>query len=104
MSDDDHRVLARAAGAYVVLVEGEPALYLERGGRSIQTLPAFGSPAIAKTALGTLGDLVRDGRFRTLQIERIDGVRVADSPHRELLEEAGFRAGYRGFALSSTDW
>src|SRR5262245_49260990 len=47
-SDDDHRVLARAAGAYVVLVDGEPALYLERGGKSLQTLPAFGSPAVAR--------------------------------------------------------
>ena len=31
--------LQRAAGAYVVLVDGRAALYLERGGRSLITLP-----------------------------------------------------------------
>src|SRR4051812_33959145 len=40
-SDDDRRPLPRAAAAYVVIVDGEPALYLERGGKSLQTLPAF---------------------------------------------------------------
>ena len=39
--------LARAAGAYVVLVDGVPALYVERGGRRSSTLPAFDDPAIA---------------------------------------------------------
>ena len=32
------RRLARAAGAYVVLSGGDPILYLDRGGRSLQTL------------------------------------------------------------------
>ena len=31
---------ARAAGAYVVLVDGEPVAFLERGGRSLVTFPA----------------------------------------------------------------
>ena len=35
----------RVAGAYVVLRAGEPILYLERGGRGIQTLVSGGRPA-----------------------------------------------------------
>ena len=36
----DGATLARAAGAHVVLRDGHPILYLERGGRSLHTLPA----------------------------------------------------------------
>ncbi|MEO7118841.1 MAG: DEAD/DEAH box helicase [Candidatus Limnocylindrales bacterium] len=97
--DGDRRVLARAAGAHVVIRDGEPVLYADRGGRSLQTLPAFASPAAAEAALRALGGLVLDGRLRALQIERIDGILVADSPHRDALESAGFRPGYRGYLL-----
>ena len=98
-SDDDSRTFPRAAGAYVVSRDGVPLLYLERGGRSIQTMPAFDDPEAARDALAALGQLVADGRLRSLQLERIDGVRVADSPHRDLLAEAGFQPGYRGYSL-----
>jgi ATP-dependent Lhr-like helicase len=98
-SDDDRRPLARAAGAYVVIIDGEAVLYLERGGKSLQTLPAFATPAIAARALGALRQLVADGRFRALQLERVDGVAVADSPHAAALAEAGFQRSYRGWLL-----
>jgi ATP-dependent Lhr-like helicase len=102
VNDDDRRPLPRAAGAYVVLHDGEPVLYLERGGQSLQTLPAFASPAAAQAALNVLGLLVADGRLRTLQIRRIDGLPIADSPAREMLSAAGFRPGYRGWVLRPT--
>ncbi|MDQ3448684.1 MAG: DEAD/DEAH box helicase, partial [Chloroflexota bacterium] len=97
--DDDRRVLARAAGAYVVLHDGEPILYLDRGGRSLQTLPGFASADAAGSALQALAGLVADGRLRSLQVERISGTPVAESPHRERLAEAGFLPGYRGYVL-----
>jgi ATP-dependent Lhr-like helicase len=100
-SESDTRVHARAAGAYVVLHDGEPALYLDRGGRSLQTLPAFTDPDVADASLPALDELVADGRVRALQIDRVDGTPVAESPHRELLVRAGFRAGYRGYVLGS---
>jgi ATP-dependent helicase Lhr and Lhr-like helicase len=98
-SDEDRRPLARAAGAYVVVCDGEAVLYLERGGKSLQTLPAFGTPATAQLALAALRQLLADGRFRSLQIERVDGLPVSESPHRELLAEAGFQPAYRGWLL-----
>ena len=97
--ESDRRPLQRAAGASVVLVDGSPALYVERGGRSLQTLPPFDDPAIARTALAALGALVGEGRERELVVTRIDGAPVADSPHRKTLLEAGFSAGYRGLVL-----
>ena len=46
--EDDRRPLQRAAGAYVVLVDGVAALYLERGGATLQTLPPADDPAVAR--------------------------------------------------------
>jgi ATP-dependent Lhr-like helicase len=91
--------LQRAAGAYVALVDGAAALYLERGGHSLQTLPAADEPTVAGAALAALRDLVEGGRFRELVVTRIDGEPVATSVWRLQLEEAGFVAGYRGHVL-----
>jgi ATP-dependent Lhr-like helicase len=61
----------RAAGAYVVVLDGLPSLYLERGGRAIVTLRAYdGSWETA--AVEALGGLVADGRLRRLALERFD--------------------------------
>jgi ATP-dependent helicase Lhr and Lhr-like helicase len=98
--DDDRRPLPRAAGAYVALVAGVPVLYLERGGRSLQTLPASDDPDLASAALGALRSLVADRRLRSLEIERIDGQSPVDAAWQERLAGAGFRPGYRGWALS----
>jgi ATP-dependent Lhr-like helicase len=98
--DDDRRPLPRAAGAYVVLVDGEPACYLERGGRSLQTLPVLDRPGLATLAFEALGRLVANGRLRNLQVDRIDGETAAASPFRPVLEAAGFRRGYRGWVLA----
>jgi len=100
-SGDDRRPLPRAAGAYVVLIDGEPALYLERGGKSLQTLPAFADPDIAAQSLNALRQLVADGRYRSLQIERVDGSPVGDSPHAPQLAGAGFQRAYRGWLLKA---
>ncbi|MEO7664563.1 MAG: helicase-related protein [Candidatus Limnocylindrales bacterium] len=97
--ETDRRPLQRAAGASVVLVDGEAALYVERGGRTLQTLPAFDDPNIAAAAIPALRRLIGDGRDRELVITRIDGEPVATSPHRTTLLEHGFAAGYRGLVL-----
>ncbi|HJW22241.1 MAG TPA: DEAD/DEAH box helicase [Candidatus Limnocylindrales bacterium] len=97
--DDDRRPLPRAAGASVVLVDGVAVLYLERGGRSLQTLPAFDDPAVTDLAARGLRWLVLGGRERELVISRIDGLAVGESPYRTALASAGFVPGYRGLAL-----
>ena len=83
----------------MVLVDGVAALYLERGGASLQMLPAADDPAVAVVAARALGGLVADGRIRELVIRKVDGEDVAVSRFRPLLLDAGFVAGYRGLVL-----
>ena len=97
--EDDRRPLQRAAGAYVVLVDGVATLYLERGGSTLQTLPAFDDPAVATVAVRGLATLVRSGRFRELVVRKADGEDIATAPARAALLEAGFVSGYRGLTL-----
>ncbi len=88
---------ARTAGALVVLVGGDPAAYLERGGRSLLTFPAGRAGTTAW--LDALVALVKDGRLRRLQIARIDGQPAGESSLAPRLREAGFADGYRGLTL-----
>jgi ATP-dependent helicase Lhr and Lhr-like helicase len=88
---------ARAAGAFVVLVDGTPAAYLERGGRSLAT---FDHPAPAELWLPALRTLVASGRLRKLELTKVDGVPVHDLPGWPArLEAAGYSPGHRGFVL-----
>lgn len=100
--EDDRRPLQRAAGAYAVVVDGVPALYVERGGNSLQTLPAADDPNMAQMALAALADLVVDGRQKELLITRVDGHPVGSSAWRDRLLEAGFTPSYRGVLLRTT--
>jgi ATP-dependent Lhr-like helicase len=85
---------ARQAGAYVVLADGAPAAYLERGARSLLT---FGvDPAVWVDALASL---VKDGRLRRIQLSRIDGRDAAEHDAATALRDAGFVDGYRGLTL-----
>ncbi len=96
--DTDRRAFTRSAGASVVLVDGEAALYLERGGRSLLTFPAADDPEVAARAAAVLTGFagLGTGRSREFVIARIDGEPVATAAWRSLLLEAGFVAGYRG--------
>ena len=82
---------SRVFGAQVVLVDGYPVLYLERGGRAIRTLSTDTAPlALAVSALaGWVGDAAR----RRLRVGRVDGASVFGSPLVALLLESGFRQG-----------
>jgi len=94
--DNDRRSLQRAAGAYVILVDGQAALYVERGGRSIVTFPSFDDPAIAALAATGLARLASRQPSHSLTIERVDGVPVGESASRQTLAAAGFVSGYHG--------
>ena len=91
----------RAAGAYVILHDGELVLFLERGGRSLLTFVPFDDDAVAGVAVEALRTLVSDRRIRRLQIERIDGHAADTSPLRGRLDGLGFRTSYRGLVLAA---
>ena len=87
---------ARAAGALVVLVDGEAAAFVERGGRSLVTFPAAAADPRWAAALAAV---VRTGRRRSLEIARVDGGPARESRYAGLLREAGFTDGYRGLVI-----
>jgi ATP-dependent Lhr-like helicase len=84
------------AGAYVVLVDGEPAVYLERSGKALLTLPAFERDEVAAAAAEGLAELADNLPRRELTIERVDGQPVLGSSARRALEQVGFRREYLG--------
>jgi ATP-dependent Lhr-like helicase len=86
---------ARAAGAHVVLDDGELAAYVERGGRSVVTYEAAASGEWAQA----LAAAVKDGRLLKLEVAKIDGEPAATSHHAEALRNAGFADGYKGLTL-----
>jgi ATP-dependent Lhr-like helicase len=89
---------SRAAGAYVALAGGRPAAYLERGARSVVTF-APTTEDDRSTWIDALVRLVKDGRVRRLELQRLDGVPAAESPWIDALRMAGFVEGYRGLRL-----
>jgi ATP-dependent Lhr-like helicase len=97
--ENDRRPLQRAAGAYVILVDGIAALYVDRGGGSLQTLPASDDAEVGAAAARALGALVADGRVRELVITKVDAQPISSAPFRDRLLAAGFTAGYRGLVL-----
>ena len=89
---------ARVAGAHVVLLGGEAALYVERGGRSLLPLREPDEEWL-RPALAALVAWVRGDRGRRLSVERFDGRPVVESEALSLLVEAGFLAGPRRAVL-----
>ena len=93
----------RKAGALVVLVDGELAWFLERGGRSLLTFTD--DPAAHHSAAVALADLVAAGRVASILVERIDGLPALQpqaggpSPVTDALSEAGFMRTPRGMRL-----
>jgi ATP-dependent Lhr-like helicase len=98
--DEVKRRPSRVPGAFVVTIDAEPVLYVERGGKGLLPL---GDPDEARlaVALEALAGEVRRGRLPRLGIERFDGEPVVGSPVGEQLIELGFRQGPRRLTLSA---
>jgi ATP-dependent Lhr-like helicase len=91
-----HRA-GRKAGALVVLVGGDLALYVERGGRTL--LSYVDDPERLAVAAKALADAVHAGALGAMSVERADGAPVQATPLRDALAAAGFRATPRGLRL-----
>jgi len=98
--DGERRRPARTAGAHVVLVGAEPVLYLERGGRALQTLLASDDGRL-ELAASALAEHVRAGRLKRVALEKVDGEPVVGSAWEERLVEVGFSPGPRKLSLSA---
>jgi len=94
----------RKAGALVVLVDGELAVYVERGGRTL--LSFSDDPEALAAAMEALATAVRQGALGRLTVERADGEHILGGGNRsgalrQALEGAGFIATPRGLRLRS---
>jgi ATP-dependent Lhr-like helicase len=87
--------MARAAGAYCVIDSGRLVLYLERGGRSLLT----NGDVSLEHLRALIGMAVLAGK---VEVQRVDGEPVMESPLNALLREAGFAATHRGLVAYGT--
>jgi len=92
----------RKAGALVVLVDGELAVYVERGGRTLLTFVEDGD--VLGPAVDALATAVRRGALGRLTVERADGEDILGrgarpTGLRRALEHAGFVATPKGLRL-----
>jgi ATP-dependent Lhr-like helicase len=89
---------ARVAGAHGVLLGGEAALFVERGGRTLVPLREPDEDWL-RVALAALVAHVRKGGAKRLAVERFDAEPVTETMAMPLLVEAGFLAGPRRAVL-----
>lgn len=87
----------RKAGSLVVLVDGELALYVERGGKTLLAWPD--DEDRLRAAADALALAVREGALGRLTVERTNGESALTSPLGRALETAGFHATPRGLRL-----
>ena len=88
---------ARKAGAIVVLLRGDPVLWVERGGRTLLTWTD--DPTALGAAVAALAQTVTAGRIGSLTVTKADGDGVLDSALGAALETAGFVATPQGLRL-----
>ncbi len=97
---DPHRP-SRRAGAVIVLVDGAPVLFAERGGRTVLSFTS--DPEALAPAAAALAERVRSGLISSMAVSRIDGAdTLADrGPVVQALTDAGFTLTPRGLRLRS---
>jgi len=88
----------RATGTAVVLVDGAPVLYLDRGGRRLRTL-VDADPETLLRAFGGLRTLAHRRPRNTLLLETVDGEPATVSSLSQLLQDAGFVREYLSLRL-----
>ncbi len=86
---------SRSAGAYVVLHDGVPLVFLERGGKKAALLTD--DPDLYGAAAAALADVGR--RRRRMTIETIDGEPVAGHAIGPALRDSGFAPTSKGLAF-----
>nr|WP_245381250.1 ATP-dependent helicase [Kibdelosporangium banguiense] len=96
LGEGKHRP-ARKAGALAVLVDGEPVLYVERGGRSLLSFTE--DDQTLRAAASSLSQAVREGWLGQLAVQRADGEGALTSHLATILRDSGFRATPKGLRL-----
>jgi ATP-dependent Lhr-like helicase len=90
----------RTPGAHLLLRDGEPLVFVERGGRGLLRLAPI-EGADLETAMRALAEAVAASHLPKLAIEKLDGEAVIGSGHEEALIGAGFSRGPRKLTASA---
>jgi ATP-dependent Lhr-like helicase len=90
----------RSPGAHLLLRDGEPIVFVERGGRGLLRLKTL-EEAELQEAMRALADAVSAGHLPKLAVEKLDGEAVIGSGHEEALIGAGFSRGPRKLTASA---
>jgi ATP-dependent Lhr-like helicase len=91
---------ARTPGAHVLMRDGSPVIYIERGGRGIVRLVELSEDELT-AAVRALATEVSAGRLPKLALEKLDGDPVIGSGQEDVLLEAGFSRGPRKLTLAA---
>ncbi len=91
---------SRVAGAYVVLRDGEPVFYVERGGKGLLRLARLDDAQLA-AALAAVVEAVRERRLPRLGVEKIGGESIVGHQLEAALVEAGFERQPRRLVASA---
>ncbi|HET8566514.1 MAG TPA: DEAD/DEAH box helicase [Solirubrobacterales bacterium] len=84
----------RTPGAHLLLRDGEPLVFVERGGRGLLRLRDLQGEDL-EAAMRALADAVAAGHLPKLSVEKLDGEAIIGSGHEEALVGAGFSRGPR---------
>ena len=97
---EDARRPSRTPGAFVLIRDGEPVLYVERGGRGILRLAEIEGDEL-RDAIAELAGAAQEKVIPRLGIERLDGEPVIGSGLEDVLIEAGFSRQPRRLVASA---
>ena len=88
----------RVSGAWIVLVDGNPALYAGPNGRQLLTFGGVGYEDVERFGQAVEALAAKTSRHgrRSVVIEKINGIAARESPFRSALEARGYRADHRG--------
>ncbi|MFW5952477.1 MAG: Lhr family helicase, partial [Gemmatimonadota bacterium] len=94
LTETNGREPTRSTEAVVVLVDGEPVLFLDRKGRRLRTFAAAAREAVER-ALPALRDVAARHPRRALSLEEVDGEAAFRTALLEPMKAAGFTPDYR---------
>lgn len=81
----------------MVIVDGELALFVERGGKALLTFTE--SDETLALAAASVAEAVRAGRLSDLVVQTVDAEPVHSSPLAQTLADAGFAHTPRGLRM-----
>jgi ATP-dependent Lhr-like helicase len=91
---------SRTPGAHLLLRDGEPIVYVERGGRGLLRLARLDDAELG-AAMAALAESVSAGRLPKLAVEKLDGEPVIGSGHEDILLSAGFSRSPRKLTVAA---